>query len=357
MLPLKSILTAATCLLVCSQSPLLAADTATAPDRFDEMPDPIHWTGKYAHSQDGEWKEKSGLPTNQWLPVGQAPRAVVLAIHGLTLHGGSYEVLARGFAAGSFIFVAPDMLGYGRNSLPDAPRDMQKINNEKSYEHLVKLLEALNQKYPQLPIAVLGESLGTSFSIRLAAEHPKLVDAVIVAAPTSKVNPLMYMHPETIAEGIRALFRRGHQMSYKVFFNELVSDEPQIIEELKNDPLNLKMMPLKGLLETQKFVSKTDTWAKGIAKDTPILILQGSRDKAMVPKAVTRLTKRIDSTDQTIRWMTGYSHLLLETEYLRPAALDAISDFIDDHDDDRQKAKQELYGEMIRFGAKPLKDE
>src|SRR5262249_587300 len=149
----------------------------------------------------------------------------------------------------------------------------------------------------------------------------------------SRVNPLMYLHPETIREGVRAIFAPGHQMSYKVFFDKLVSDEPQIVEELKNDPLNLKKMPLGALLETQQFVKKTDNWARGIAKDTPVLVLQGSKDQAMVPREVTLLTKSINSTDQTIRWMSGYSHLLLETCYLHWPALDAISDFIGDHQD------------------------
>src|SRR6185369_8986366 len=84
------------------------------------------------------------------------------------------------------------------------------------------------------------------------------------------------------------------------------------------------------------------------------LIMQGSQDKAMVPRAVTRLARNINSTDQTIRWLTGYSHLLLETAYIRPPSLDAISDFIDDHDPDRAVIKEELYGQMLKFGAKEL---
>jgi hypothetical protein len=39
----------------------------------------------------------------------------------------------------------------------------------------------------------------------------------------------MYMHPLTIAEGLSALFRKGHKMSYKVFFDELVSDDIMVL--------------------------------------------------------------------------------------------------------------------------------
>ncbi len=315
---------------------------------------PIHWTGQFKFERAVELQKEVGLPIYRWLPVGQKPRAVVLAIHGLTLHAQCYEVLARAFAAAGFLFIAPDMRGYGECTRPDAPADIQKINNQKSFEDIVKLSRLLNKEYDGLPMAVLGESLGTSFAIKLAAEQPDLVDAIIIAAPTSKVNPLMYLAPQTIFEGIKALFTPGHKMSYKVFFDKLVSNNPAIIKELEEDPLILKSVTLKSLLQTQSFVSKTDKWAKSVRKDTPVLILQGGQDQAMVPKDVTALTKNINSTDQTIRWISGYGHLLLETDYIGPPAMDAITSFIDDHEAEEQAIRAELYAEMTRFGAKDL---
>jgi len=318
------------------------------------QPGEIHWTGKFAFDRAEDLRSKVGLPVYRWLPVGQPVRAVVLAIHGLTLHATCYEVLARGFAAAGFAFVAPDMRGYGENAKPDAPAALRKIDNERSYEDIVKLAKALNEQYGELPIAVLGESLGTSFCVRLAGEHHDLVDAIIVAAPTSRVNPLMFFAPRTIGQGVKALFMPGHQMSYSVFFDKLVSNNPEIIEELGADPEVLRRIPLSSLLETTDFVGKTNKWATLIKRDTPVLILQGSRDQAMVPRAVTKLAKNIKSTDQTIRWISGYGHLLLETDYLGPPALDAITDFINDHDDDEAQVRAELYREMKRFGAKDL---
>jgi alpha-beta hydrolase superfamily lysophospholipase len=116
----------------------------------------------------------------------------------------------------------------------------------------------------------------------------------------------------------------------------------------------LRKVPLGALIETQAFVGRTNKWAKQVKRDTPVLILQGSQDKAMVPRAVTRLTKNIKSTDQTIRWISGYGHLLLETDYLGPPALDAITAFINDHGATERAVRERLYLEMKRFGAKDL---
>jgi alpha-beta hydrolase superfamily lysophospholipase len=314
---------------------------------------PIRWTGQFKFDEAPELRQKVGLPIYRWTPVGQEPRAIALAIHGLTLHGQCYEVLAKGFAAGGFLFVAPDMRGYGANAKSDDPA-LRKINNERSYQDIVKLAQVLNDQYPNLPIAAVGESLGTSFCVRLAAEHHDLVDGIIIAAPTSRVNPLMFFAPQTIAEGLKALVTPRHEMSYRVFFDKLVSNNEAIIKELQEDPMTLKQIPLGALLETTAFVKKTNKWARSIRRDEPVLILQGSKDQAMVPRAVTRLTKNIRSTDQTIRWISGYGHLLLETDYIGPPALDAITSFIDDHDDEERAIRAELYREMKRFGAKDL---
>lgn len=318
------------------------------------QPGEIRWTGKFEFDNAEDLRKIVGLPIYRWSPSGEKPRAVVIAVHGLTLHGQSYEVLARGFAAGGFVFVAPDMRGYGVNAQETAPAELRKIDNEKSYRDIEKLAKALNDQYPDVPVVALGESLGTSFCVRLAAEHHDLIDAIIVAAPTSKVNPLMSLAPRTIFEGLKALVTPGHRMSYKVFFDDLVSNNPAIIQELKDDPLTLKEPPLGALMETMKFVSKTDKWAKSVKKDTPVLILQGGKDRAMVPREVTKLTKNIPSTDQTIRWISGYGHLLLETDYLGPPVLDAITSFIDNHDAADAAVRAELYREMRRFGAKEL---
>jgi alpha-beta hydrolase superfamily lysophospholipase len=335
--------------------PVHPAQDNTPIHEFVRSSGPIHWTGKFTFDRAPELRKQIGLPIYRWLPEGQEPRGIVLGIHGLTLHGQCYDVLARGFAAGGFVFVAPDMRGYGECNLPNAPEDTKKIDNEKSYQDIVKLAKALNDEYGQnIPIAVLGESLGTSFCVRLAAEHHELVDAIIVAAPTSRVNPLMFFAPQTIFQGLIALVKPGHEMSYSVFFKKLVSNNPAIIAELQNDPLTLKRIPLQSLMKTTDFVSKTDKWAKSVAKDTPVLLLQGSRDQAMVPHEITRLTKNIHSTDQTIRWISGYGHLLLETDYLGPPSIDAITSFIDDHDQESMQIRSELFKEMKRFGAKDM---
>src|SRR5271167_2762021 len=64
--------------------------------------------------EDGPLSKELHLPICEWYPENSAPSALLLAIHGLTLHGKRYDVLGRAFALEGFYTCAPDMRGFGR---------------------------------------------------------------------------------------------------------------------------------------------------------------------------------------------------------------------------------------------------
>src|SRR5437899_3309228 len=69
----------------------------TMPSQYKEVIRP-DLAAKYRYSQDGDFSKASQLPTYEWMPVGVEPRAILVGIHGLTLHGRRYRVLARALA-------------------------------------------------------------------------------------------------------------------------------------------------------------------------------------------------------------------------------------------------------------------
>jgi alpha-beta hydrolase superfamily lysophospholipase len=98
-----------------------------------------------------------------------------------------------------------------------------------------------------------------------------------------------------------------------------------------DDPLILKTMPLCDLIKTQECVASTVKYARKVRKDTPILIVQGSKDHCVVPDAIVKLAKNMRSGDQTMKWLDQTGHLLLETHYLKAGTIAAINDWIEDH--------------------------
>lgn len=311
---------------------------------------------KFTYVEDGELSQALDLPVYEWLPVNRQPRVVCLGIHGLTLHGRRYRVLARTLASEGVVFVAPDMRGFGRCKFdPDkrfstASDDKTKINNEKSYEDIVKLAKLLKDKYADIPLIVLGESLGCTFCVRLAGDHPELVTGMILSAPAVKVNPDMYLSPADIGAGMKALVAKHHELNLHHFITSLVSGRKEVIDEMLDDPLILKQVPLFDLLHADEFVAKTVKYGKLIPPHMSVLIIQGSSDRCVVPEMVTHLTEAMPSDDQTVRWLGSYGHLQLETSFLRAAVVDSIRDWFEDHSPASREDKESLGQKIVEAG-------
>jgi acylglycerol lipase len=318
-----------------------AANTAeisesTMPPSFTEVIKP-ELAGKYTYKQDGEFTAASHLPTYEWMPTAGPPRVIVVGVHGLTLHGRRYRVLARVFANAGVGFISMDMRGFGRckfdpnKQFSTAGDDRTKVNHEKSYEEIVALVKAARNKYPGQRLVVLGESLGCTFAVRLAAEHKELVDGIVLSAPAVKLNPKMYVGHGNVARAAKAVVVPGHNVNLNAFMRNLVSPRQPVVSEMLDDPFILKELPLSALISTDDFVGKTSDWGAGVSKKLPVLIIQGSIDNCVSAKHVTGLMNQMPSDDQTLAWRGNYGHLQLETVFVRATVLNALVNWLYDH--------------------------
>ncbi len=313
--------------------------------------------------ENGQLSKDIHLPTYEWYPKNVTPVGLILAIHGLTLHGQRYEVICKAFAASGFYACAFDMRGFGRCYFSDhsfcVGKDCKrKVDLNKSYAEIVDLAQKIKQKYPNIPMIIMGESLGTSLSIKLASERPELVDGLVLSGPTVKVHPLMFLHPKIVAASTVGYFAKPRfQVSTDAFVKYLVSNDPNVVAEILDDPLCRKGLTISELLRTEKFVSKTLPYARKIKSNESLLVIQGSEDRCMVPHAIIDLAKSVPSSDQTLRWLHEHGHLLLETAYLRTATVEAVANWIDHHDPEHRKSIKALHSELVELGAKPNSDD
>lgn len=326
------------------------------PEKYAEIIKP-EFASKYNYVEDGEFDEACNLPTYEWTPKDQKTKAVIIGIHGLTLHGRRYRVLARTMAVNGIAFIAPDMLGFGKNRFDekwqnDGPKKKARTraHHESSYQAIVNLAKAVRQKYPTVPIICAGESLGCTFAVRLGAEHPELVTGLILSAPAVKVNPLMYASPGDVKAGLAALTNPGFLVNLKGFFTNLVSGRTEVVNEMLDDPYIVKELSLGELLSTDQFVEKTVEWGKHIDQSMPLLIIQGSADKCVVPKHVTDLMMVIPSQDQSVSWRGSFGHLQLETAFMRASIIDTIGDWLDDHSTENRAKLEELEKNVADMG-------
>lgn len=338
---LTSVLTASCLSLIASISPAVAAEsTMPANGKYVENINPS-LASKYAYIEDGEYTKALNIPTYEWMPVDTAPNAIFLGIHGLTLHGRRFRVLARTLAVNGMGFIAMDMRGFGRchfdpkKQFSTADDDKTKVDHEKSYEDIVKMATMIKAKYPNARLIALGESLGCTFCVRLAAEHPELLMGTVLSAPATHLNRDMFVGHGQVPQGLKAVLLPGHDMNLSNFFAELCSNRTEVRNEMDDDPFIRKELPLHSLIATDEFCAKTDSYGKKTHKNLAVLILQGSSDGCVSPKHVTALMNNMASVDQTLAWRGNFGHLQFETMFMRAASIDAIGNWLLDHSHDQ----------------------
>ena len=313
---------------------------------------------KFRYVQDGADYRDLKIPTYEWIPEGynEPPGGIIVFVHGLTLHGKKYDLAGKAFASGNYYAVSFDMRGFGRCYVdPDNKFHKKRIDYEGSYQDMVELVKLARKKYPGVKLILVGESLGATPCLRLASQRPEDVDGIILSGPAVTVNPVMLVHPQSVFAGAWGLVIDPHfNVDLGFFMRKLVSQDTRIVSELENDPLIRKKMTILDLLRTDAYVKKNVKFARKLKPEIPLLILQGSKDRCVVPRRVTKLLGSVSSDDQTLRWMQHLSHLLLETKYINSDTVSAIASWIDAHEDKYKKELEDLDKELVELGAESL---
>lgn len=122
--------------------------------------------------------DKVQRPIHIWTP--EQPKAVILAIHGGLAHAGDYVTPALYFRAQGFATVSYDMVGHDGKKRVDIPGfDSFLADTE-------LLLQWVKRKYPQLPIFIMGHSMGALIATHLGlgrfAKEP-VIKGFVLSSP------------------------------------------------------------------------------------------------------------------------------------------------------------------------------
>jgi alpha-beta hydrolase superfamily lysophospholipase len=272
------------------------------------------------------------VPVYCWQDLQHQPRAVVIAVHGLTMHGGVFDTMARRLASEGTIVIAPDMRGYGRwmqeNQFTNNVKDASAVDYDRSYDDLVGLIKSTKERYPNLPLFCVGESLGADMVLHVAGDMPTLINGIVLSAPAIKHRSFIVPLVEHTGYFLANPNRRVDLVPY---IKKLASDDPQVAAGAVDDPLVRKRLTTFELLRTMLAVKPALDYAKRIPKQMPVLVIQGSADKVVHSHAVIDLLTDLKSDDQTVKWFTNRGHLLLETSYIRQDTLETVNNWLFQH--------------------------
>jgi acylglycerol lipase len=122
------------------------------------------------------------------LPMGQNPRAIVVAVHGLSGAAIDYEPLGSHLAQHGVVTFAPELRGQGND--PDAARrgDLERV--EDWYADLSTFLALVRARHPDMQIYYYGESMGAALLTRFLAQAGEIdqPEGLVLASPVVEVK-------------------------------------------------------------------------------------------------------------------------------------------------------------------------
>ncbi len=262
------------------------------------------------------------VPVRFWFPSAAVPRAVVICIHGMCLHSGSYSALAGSLQARGYLVIALDVRGCGtwKNSF-----GQNFLNLDGTLSDIQNIVARIHGLLPKTPIFLLGESMGGGIALHASARNPEHLAGVISSVPgasrfdSAKEALMVILH---LPFGLNNPINIGKSLLQKATGNA------QLREVWKSDPLSRKTLSPKELIAFQLFMSENGKFAFRI-KSKPVLIIQGMDDRLVKPPSTLKLYKRVASTNKTLLKVNSGEHLTFEMNQCTPPVLEQLVKWVD----------------------------
>jgi len=234
-----------------------------------------------------------------WVPANRRPRAVLVNLHGLGDHSGLYPTLAEHFPPRGIALYAYDMRGNGRS-----PGQRAFVRSWQEYlDDLHAFLRRVREWEPELPVFVLGNSLGGLVVLEYAMDHPGELSGVVAAAPPLGTlgvpRPLMALG--------RVMSRVWPRFSLQVGMDlSGLARDPKVVETVVADPLFHRLGTARLSTEVTAAITRVQGRAADLA--VPLLLLHGSADRMVPPDGTRAFFSRLAFPDREFREYAGAYH-------------------------------------------------
>ena len=232
------------------------------------------------------------LPYMIWAPE-TMPCMVLQITHGMTEHIGRYAALAKELTTYGIVVAGFDLRGHGENPSVHGTATLGKTGWEESLRDMHYFRMMLQQKYPGLPLYMMGFSLG-SFLQREYLNLYKAPTGVILVGTGTQPAPLLSILLKVIDGEIRKSgFNRSTPLVRKLSFetynskfapNEtradwLCSDRSQLDRYLNDRDCRGEISSglFYQLLESMKRTGTRDSY-RNWNKSMPVLMISGMSD-------------------------------------------------------------------------------
>ena len=253
--------------------------------------------------------DNTPITTHFWSEQ-KKPKAIIQIVHGMSEHSLRYDHVAKFLLAHGYAVFANDHRGHGRTAnAQDKGHYADKDGWNLIIKDLFEIRETIQAKYPNVPVIMIGHSMGSFMTQQYMIRHGRNLKGVILSGSNYESPALMqaarilpWLESQRIGPRGKSTFLDS--ISFGSFNKEFkpvrttcdwLSRDPEEVDKYLNDPLcgflctNQLWIDLLGGL-SQIFDKENQ---KLIPENLPILIMGGSKDPVSKGKGLEKLQRSL----------------------------------------------------------------
>lgn len=185
----------------------------------------------------------------KWMDQNRTPLAIVQLAHGMAEHSGRYHEFASFLVSHGYIVYANDHRGHGRTGekMGTMGYYADKDGFERAVEDLKEINDQIHHTYPDLPVFMLGHSMGSFLARRFIQRYSGVIDGIILSGTGAgkgligKIGRLI-AKLEIKRRGAKSESRLMDKLSFGQFdkgfkdSGSWISSDPETVQVYQNDP-------------------------------------------------------------------------------------------------------------------------
>jgi alpha-beta hydrolase superfamily lysophospholipase len=213
-----------------------------------------------------------------------SPKAVIVAVHGMNDYAGAFAYAGPYWRDRGVSVYAYDQRGFGRS-----PNFGRWAGGETMKHDLRAVIAAVSTASPDLPIYVVGHSMGAAVILAAMEDAPLDVDGAILAAPGiwgGGAMPIFYRASLNLA----AAFAPAKTLTGERAERQ-ASDNIEFLRAMLHDPLVIKETRIDAVLGAVRIMG--EGWDATDETGGDILFLYGEKDEIIPVKKMKKAAARL----------------------------------------------------------------
>ena len=264
------------------------------------------------------------LPLIAWRDKTNPIKAAIVCVHGMGLENRAFTFFGREMAKRGFLVCAVDVRGFG--SWLAAP-GRETIDFAETIDDIKFVIDLVRDRTKNLPVFVLGESMGGAIALRTAAKYDGDISGVIASVPSAE-----RFQEKRMALDVALHFLKNPSKPYAMMdtIAHQATSRPELLSSWSEDMrAKLKVSP-KELIRFAVFMRRTERACKKIHK-TPAFLVQGLKDALVKPQGTFRMFEHIKTNDKDMFILGTAEHLIFETDLQNEMLLDTLTTWLSNH--------------------------